>query len=252
MGRRKSQQMFMGLPGQSGTHQRRGTLFIVGNSLGSPEDVSFRAVSILKTVPIVVAETPLNAQALLAHHEIRTRITGYDPRNAEEKIPVLVHHLKQGHDIALLSDNGLPVIYDPGRLLIRAVQLAGYPVKIVPGPSALTAAIALSGGTGDRFFFEGKLPRTRYRLDEFFNRFRNATHTVVFYTDHVVLPRVMGSLIRTLPDRHITLAVSMTMETEGIFQGRPAELMELVRTFTHKDEITVVVDTVRHGRKKQE
>ncbi len=251
MGRRKSQQMFTAPHGRSGIDRRRGTLFIVGNSLGSPEDLSIRAVSILKSVPIVAAETPLNAQELLAYHEIHTTITSYNPRIAHEKIPVLLHHLQQGGDIALLSDNGLPVIYDPGHLLIRAVQQAGYPVKIVPGPSALTAAIALSGSTGDRFVFEGRLPRTRHRLDEFFKRFRNATHTVVFYIDHAVLPQVVKSLIRKLPDRPITLAVNLTKETEQIFQGTPAELMKLVRTFTHKDDITVVLGT-RHQRKKKQ
>lgn len=249
MGRRKSQQMFTAPPDQSGTHRRRGTLFIVGNSLGSPEDLSIRAVSILKTVPIVAAETPLNAQALFAYHEIHTTITSYNPRIAHEKIPVLLHHLQQGNDIALLSDNGLPVIYDPGHLLIRAVQQAGYPVKIVPGPSALTAAIALSGSTGDRFVFEGRLPRTRLRLDEFFKRFRNATHAVVFYTDHAVLPQVINSLIRRLPDRPITLAVNMTKETERVFQGTPAEFMKLARTFTREDDITVVLG-MRHQRRK--
>src|SRR5689334_5744591 len=143
MGRQKSQQTSCKVTGSVDGRRRIGTLFIVGMPIGSPDDLTLRARAILGQVSVVAAETPLATRALLDHHGIDATITGYQAD--EEKIAVLLDRLERGYDIALVSDSGMPVIYDPGRLLIAAARAAGHPVTVVPGPSALTAAVALSG-----------------------------------------------------------------------------------------------------------
>src|SRR5919108_3564370 len=125
MGRQKSQQT-SGKPSSShDARHHRGTLFIVGTPIGCPDDITLRAKATLEQVSIVAAETPLVARALLDYHGIRTSITGYD-RGDEEKIAILLDRLHAGHDIALVSDSGMPVIYDPGRLLIAAARAVGH------------------------------------------------------------------------------------------------------------------------------
>ena len=141
MARQKSQQTSRKASGSPNGRRRSGTLFIVGTPIGSPDDLTIRARAVLGQVSIVAAETPLATQALLSYHGISATITGYG-RGEEEKIAVLLDRLNAGHDIALVSDCGMPVIYDPGRMLITAAQDAGYRVTVVPGPSALTAAAA--------------------------------------------------------------------------------------------------------------
>ena len=106
---------------------------------------------------------PRVTQALLAHHEITATVTSYGPFNLHEKMRLLLHRLMQGQDVALVSDNGTPVIYDPGSLLVAAAHQAGIPVKAIPGPSTLTTATAISGFSGDAIIFEGHLPTTGRR-----------------------------------------------------------------------------------------
>src|SRR5689334_24062654 len=144
MGRQKSQQTSRKVSRSKADGRHTGTLFIVGTPIGSPDDLTLRARTILAKVSIVAAETPLATRALLDHHGIAATITAYGGGH-EEKIEVLLDRLEAGHDIALVSDSGMPVIYDPGRLLIAAARAAGYSVTVIPGPSALTAAAALSG-----------------------------------------------------------------------------------------------------------
>jgi 16S rRNA (cytidine1402-2'-O)-methyltransferase len=163
MGRQKSQQTSRKAVGSAHRRSRPGTLFIVGTPIGSPEDLTLRAKTILGQVSIVAAETPAATRALLDHHGIAATITGYQGDN--EKIAVLLDRMDAGHDVALVSDSGMPVIYDPGHRLIAAARAAGHTVTLVPGPSALTAAAALSGFGADRLVFVGRLPRSGRQLD---------------------------------------------------------------------------------------
>jgi 16S rRNA (cytidine1402-2'-O)-methyltransferase len=218
-----------------------GTLFIVGTPIGSPDDLTIRARAILRQVSIVAAETPLATQALLAHHGISARITSYGPGQYEEKISVLIEQLKAGRDVALVSDSGMPVIYDPGRLLIAAVHESGCPVTIIPGPSALTAAVAISGYSGDRIVFNGRLPQTGRLLDGFFASLKKETGTIVMFASPRALSPILKSLARVLPNRQVTLAVNMTREDEGLYQGCARSLLDVVRSIPRKSEVTVVL-----------
>lgn len=249
MARQRSQQTYRDPHDPVDRRRRAGTLFIVGTPIGSPDDLTIRALTILRGVSIIAAEAPRATQALLARHGISATITGYGPRNCEEKIAVLLHHLREGQNIAFVSDSGMPVVYDPGRLLIAAAHEGGYPVTIVPGPSALTAAVALSGYSGDRILFEGRLPGTSRLLDEFFRQFRRETRTTVFFVSSRSLRLALRSLTRILPARQLTIAIDMTRKSERMFRGTPASLLELIRSLPQDAEVTVVMSGERPQRR---
>ncbi len=222
-------------------HDRAGSLYIVGTPIGSFDDLSIRALAILKNVSIIAAETPLATQALLAHHGVSSIITSYGPHNREEKIAVLLHALQQGRHVALVSDSGMPAIYDPGRMLIESARKAGYPVTVIPGPSALTAAVALSGCSGDRIHFEGMFPRTRHLADRLLSQFKRKSETLVFFVRSSDCRRMLEGLERTLPDRQITITADMTRASERLYQGSAASLLAQVRLLAGHSDVTVVV-----------
>jgi 16S rRNA (cytidine1402-2'-O)-methyltransferase len=246
MGRQKSQQSSRKSTGLDMAPSRTGTLFIVGTPIGSPDDLTFRARTILRHVAIVAAESPLITRTLLDHHGIAATITGY--QGDKEKIAVLLDRLSAGHDIALVSDSGMPVIYDPGRLLIAAARAAGHSVTVVPGPSALTAAAALSGFSGDRLLFVGRLPRSRRQLDQLFSPFIHEPATVVMFAPPSALPRVLECIERLLPHSTAMLAVNMTKADERLYHGKAGALRQLARSIDKDSEITLVLSVARKER----
>ena len=247
MRRQRSQQTSRNA--SSSEHNRRytGTLFIVGTPIGSLDDLTLRARTILGRVSVVAAETPLATRALLDHHGIAATITGYT--GDEEKIAVLLDRLDAGHDIALVSDSGMPVIYDPGRLLISAARTSGFQVTVIPGPSALTAAAALSGESADRLLFLGRLPQSAQRLDGLFRELRREVGTTVMFAPSSALPRILKRMRRILPDRKLTLAVDMTTADERLHQGDASALLQQIHSFSKDSEVTLVLSGARKVRK---
>jgi 16S rRNA (cytidine1402-2'-O)-methyltransferase len=247
MGRQKSQQTSRKATGLVNGRRRSGTLFIVGTPIGSPDDLTLRARAVLGRVSLVVAETPLATRALLDHHGIAAPITGY--RTDEQKIAVLLDRLNNGHDIALVCDSGMPVIYDPGRVLITAARSAGHQVSVVPGPSALTAAAAVSGFHADRLLFVGKVPRSRRQLDRFFTALVHEVATVVLFAQSSALPRILERIGSILPNRSLTLAVNMTKADEEVHHGRADVLLQRARTLAEPSDVTLVLSGAGNRRK---
>ena len=244
MARQKSQQTSRKASDSPNSRRRSGTLFIVGTPIGSLDDLTIRARAVLGAVSIVAAENPLVTQALLAKHRISATITSYGRRD-ENKIAILLDRLKAGHDIALVSDCGMPVIYDPGRLLITAARDAGYPVMVVPGPSAVTAAAALSGYSGDRLLFLGRVPRTRPRLDQLCSTLKRESATAIMFVHPPILPHILNSISRVLPNRAVTLAINITKKDERVCQGSATSLLEIARSLPQDAELTLVLAGVR-------
>jgi len=208
-----------------------GTLYVVGTPIGNPDDITIRALHVLKTVPIVAAEDPRSTQALLAYHGVTGGIAGtvtsYGPGHLEEKIALLLRRLEQGEDVALVSDSGMPVIHDPGCSLIAAARQAGIPVTCVPGPSALTAAVALSGFPADCIVFDGDPPTSRQRLAPFLRQRCGDRHTAIFFIGERAVMPLLETLAAVLPARIIVLAQNLTMEDEWIRRGTAPSLLKL-------------------------
>ena len=247
MGHQKSQQTSPKLSGRQLSSPQRGTLFIVGTPIGSLDDLTIRARTVLGEVSLVVAETPLATRALLDFHGITTVITGYGGGD-EDKIAILLDRLNAGHNLALVSDSGMPVIYDPGRLLIAAARASGHRVTVVPGPSAVTAAAALSGESADRLLFVGRLPRSVPQLDRFFKTLRGEAGTTVMFAPCSALPRILERIRHVLPNRTVTLAINMTTPYEQLCRGDAGTLLAQAKSFSKDSEMTLVLSGARKGR----
>ncbi|NOT22248.1 MAG: rRNA small subunit methyltransferase 1 [Nitrospiraceae bacterium] len=245
-------------PNERGTGRRSttprlpGTLYVVGTPIGHPDDITLRALAVLRRVSLVASEDPLITQALLAHHGIAATVTSYGPFNRHEKVLLLLHRLTQGQDIALVSDNGTPIIYDPGSLLVAAAHYAGIPVRAIPGPSTLTAATAISGFSGDAIVFEGCLPSTNQQLAQYLSHLRKEKKTLVFYVAPRALRGLLKTLTRTLPTRQTVIAMNLTTEKETLRRGRPDKLLDQIGRVAMDSAVTVVIEGYRAGshRKK--
>ncbi|MEQ1790702.1 MAG: 16S rRNA (cytidine(1402)-2'-O)-methyltransferase [Nitrospiraceae bacterium] len=222
-----------------------GTLYIVGTPIGHPDDITIRALATLRRVSIIASEDPRATQALLIHHGITATITSYGPLNRQEKVPLLLHRLTQGNDVAFVSDNGTPVIYDPGSLFVAAAHRAGIMVKTIPGPSVMTAATAISGFSGDAIIFEGHLPSSSLRLTAFLAKLREERRTLVFYVVPGALRRLLQTLAKILPNRQVAIAMDLTTPKETLMRGRPDELLDQIGRVSRDSAVTVVIEGFR-------
>jgi 16S rRNA (cytidine1402-2'-O)-methyltransferase len=228
--------------GWTTTSRPPGTLYVVSAPIGHPDDITLRALATLRVVTIIASEDPRATQALLAHHDITATVTSYGPFNRHEKVQLLLHRLTQGQDIALISDNGTPVIYDPGSLFVAAAHQAGILVKVIPGPSTMTAAAAISGFSGDAIIFEGHLPSTSRRLAQYLSQLRKERRTLVFYVDPRALIRLLKILAQILPTRQTAIAMNLTARDETLSLGVPGELLDQIGPVLKNSAVTVVIE----------
>ncbi len=242
MARDGSQPNDHGVGGRTTTPRSPGTLYVVSTPIGHPDDITLRALATLRRVTVIASEDPRVTQALLAHHGITATVTSYGPFNCHEKVRLLLHRLTQGQDVALVSDNGTPVIYDPGSLFVAAAHQAGIPVRVIPGPSTMTAAPAISGFSGDAIIFEGHLPSTSRRLAQYLSRLRKERKTLVFYVDPKVLTGLLNLLAQILPTRQIAIAMNLTTNKETLSRGVPGELLEQIGPVPKDSAVTVVIE----------
>lgn len=252
MARDGSQPNDRGVGSQTTTSHPRGTLYVVSTPIGHPDDITLRALAILRRVTIIASEDPHVTQMLLAHHGITATVTSYGPLNRHEKMQLLLYRLTQGQDVALVSDNGTPVIYDPGSLFVAAAHQAGIPVMAIPGPSVLTAAAAISGFSGDAIIFEGHLPSTNRRLTQYLSQLRHERKTLVFYVGPRALTRLLRIMTKIFPTRQTVIALNLTTNKEVLFRGRPSELLDQMGPVARDSSVTVVIEGYRVGshRKK--
>jgi len=241
-----------GAGSQTATSYLPGTLYVVSTPIGHPDDITVRALAILRRVTIIASEDPRVTQTLLAHHGITTTVTSYGPLNRHEKMLVLLHRLTQGQDIALVSDNGTPVIYDPGSLFVAAAHQAGIPVMAIPGPSVLTAAAAISGFSGDAIIFEGHLPSTNRRLTQYLSKLRHERKTLVFYVNPRALTGLLRIMTKIFPTRLTVIALNLTTNKEVLSRGKPGELLDQLGPVARDSAATVVIEGYRVGSHRKE
>jgi 16S rRNA (cytidine1402-2'-O)-methyltransferase len=158
----------------------------------------------------------------------------------------------QGEDVALVSDNGTPVIYDPGSLFVAAAHQAGILVKAIPGPSAMAAATAISGFSGDAIIFEGHLPSSSRRLEQYLSQLRKERRTLVFYVDSRALTGLLRILAQILPIRQVAIAMNLTTREETLSRGKPGELLDQIGPVPKDSAVTVVIEGYRAGSQKKD
>lgn len=222
-----------------------GVLYIVSTPIGNLEDISFRALRVLKEVATVAAEDTRHTKTLLAHYGIGTPLTSYHDFNKEEKAPVLLERLKDGHSVALVSDAGTPTISDPGYFLITQALAAGITVAPVPGPSAVLTALAASGLPTDAFVFEGFLPRKSGPRRRLLESLRDERRTVIVFESPHRLRSSLELIREILGDRRIVLARELTKIHEEFLRGTAEELLKTLGARTIRGELTLVLEGKR-------
>ena len=224
-----------------------GSLYIVPTPIGNLEDITFRAVRVLKEVDLIAAEDTRHTQVLLNHYDIRTSVTSYHEHNERGKARELVEQLRQGRSIALLSDAGTPMISDPGyRLVVEAIR-AGVQVIPLPGPSAVTAALSAAGLPTDRFGFEGFLPAKKSERRSALEALKKDTKTLVFYEAPHRLKETLADMAEIFGDREVSIGREISKVHEEFLRGALREILATVEQQTVRGEITLVVQGATSG-----
>ena len=218
-----------------------GILYIVATPIGNLEDITLRALRILKEVDLIAAEDTRHTKTLLNHYGIHTPLTSYHDHNEKTKAHALVARLEQGENVALVSDAGTPTLSDPGYRLVRESVEAGVNVVPVPGTSALTAVLSTSGLPTDRFVFEGFLSAKKRERRERLQGLREESRTLVFYEAPHRLKGSLQDLLEILGDREVVLGREVTKIYEEFIRGRLSEVTALAGRREWRGEITLVV-----------
>jgi len=213
---------------------------VVAGPIGNLEDITLRALRVLKGVSLVAAEDTRTAQHLLRHYDIHAPVTSLFEHNEETKVGAILEAL-QGGDVALISEAGTPGLSDPGYRLIAATIAAGLPVVPIPGPSALTTALVVSGLPTDGFVFLGFLPRKPSARRALLGECQAERRTLVAYEAPHRLREALADIRETLGDRQIAVARELTKLFEQVIRGTVSEALAHFEQQPPRGEITLVI-----------
>jgi 16S rRNA (cytidine1402-2'-O)-methyltransferase len=218
-----------------------GTLYIVATPIGNLEDITFRAVRILKEVDLIAAEDTRHSRKLLTHFGISRPMTSYFDHNKELKGEFILDKLGQGLSVALISDAGTPCISDPGYQLVRDAVRSGVPVVPVPGPSAAVAALSASGLPSESFAFEGFLPSRQGKRRERLAFLRDESRVLIFYESPTRLCAALGDMQDIFGDRDAVIARELTKIYEEFARGALSQLRERYREEKVRGEVVILI-----------
>jgi 16S rRNA (cytidine1402-2'-O)-methyltransferase len=224
-----------------------GTLYLVATPIGNLEDMSPRAVRILKEAILIAAEDTRHTGKLLKHFEIETPLTSYFEHNKLNKLDFILEKLSSG-DVALVSDAGTPAINDPGYELVKAALASGLDVVPIPGPSAPIAALTVSGLPTDAFLYLGYLPHKTSERHKRLEEIQSQPYTLVFLESPYRVVESLEDILSILGDRRICVAREMTKMFEEYWRGNARGALEYFRSQPARGEFTLVVE----GRSKEE
>jgi len=225
-----------------------GVLYVIATPIGNLEDITLRALRILKEVDLIAAEDTRHTKGLLSHYGITTPLTSCHEHNERAKAHALVESLERGNKIALVSDAGTPTVSDPGYLLVREAIKAGIQIIPIPGASALTAVLSASGLAADAFVFEGFPPPKRQERKAWLRELESESRTIVFYEAPHRLKESLQDLFEILGDRELVLARELTKVHEEFIRGRLSQVMAEIDRRDVRGEIVLMVS----GAEKQQ
>jgi 16S rRNA (cytidine1402-2'-O)-methyltransferase len=216
------------------------TLYLVATPIGNLEDITYRAVQVLRSVPVIAAEDTRTTGVLLKKHYISTPMISYHDHSRGTKVEELLDRLEKG-DVALVSDAGSPGINDPGYTLINAALQAGHQVSPLPGPSAPIAALTASGLPTDSFLYLGYLPRKSTQRQKLLADYQAFPHTLVALETPHRVESALTDIREVLGDRRIAVARELTKLHEEILRGTVSEIQDHFQRQTPRGEITLVI-----------
>lgn len=217
-------------------------LYICGTPIGNMEDMTLRAIRILGEVDLIAAEDTRQSVKLLNHFNIKTPLTSYYEHNKDTKGPQLINMLKEGKNIALVTDAGMPGISDPGEDLVRLCYENNIEVTIVPGPTAVITALVLSGLNTKSYIFEGFLPKNKKQRTEILSRLKNETRTTVFYEAPHHLLNTLKDIYEYAGNRQIAVERELTKRHETVNKGFLEEIIDYFENNEPKGEFVIVLE----------
>ncbi len=230
------------------SQERKPALFLVGTPIGNLEDITLRALRVLKEVDLIACEDTRQTQKLLTHYNVGTPTISYHEHNEITRSAELVKKLEEGAQVALVTDAGMPGISDPGYRLIALAIRHQIPVVPIPGPAAFLAALVASGLPTDSFRFSGFLPARQGQRRELLESIRDSPRTQVFYEAPHRIREALGDVVAALgPDRPVVLAREVTKLHEEFLRGRAEEVLEAVKSRELKGEITLLIGKSEAG-----
>ncbi|MDD9272018.1 16S rRNA (cytidine(1402)-2'-O)-methyltransferase [Paenibacillus sp. GCM10023248] len=220
-----------------------GTLYLVATPIGNLEDMTFRAIRILKEVNLIAAEDTRQTRKLLTHFEVATRLVSYHEHNKQASGPELVRLLLEGQSIALVSDAGLPAISDPGYDLVRMAIEQGAPVVPVPGANAALSALIASGLPTERFTFVGFLPREKKEQTKVLEGLQHAQETLLFYESPHRVDKTLARMAEVWgPERRVCMARELTKRYEEFVRGTIAECLAFLEQNPPQGEYCLIAE----------
>ena len=220
-------------------------IYLIPTPIGNLEDITLRAIRLLKEVDLILAEDTRISSKLLKHFEIRTPLQSFHMHNEHKKVETVVEQLKNGKTVALISDAGTPGISDPGFLLVREALKEGVEVQCLPGPTALIPALVQSGIPCERFIFEGFLPPKKGRQTRL-EQMALETRTQVFYESPHKLLKTLEQLVTFFgADRSIAVVREISKLYESTFRGNAQEGLDFFEAHPPKGEFVIVVEGLK-------
>ncbi len=222
-----------------------GTLYLVSTPIGNLEDITLRALRILKEVDLVAAEDTRHTRRLLTHYKIQTPLTSYFEGNQQIKRDKLIERLKVGETIALVSDAGTPIISDPGYPLLRGCIAAEIPIVPIPGASAVVTAASISGLPLHNFAFEGFLSPKSGKRKRQLSGLADEERTLILFESPYRLRRFLEDALEVMGERDIVVARELTKRFEEVFRGNVGEALEKFRDTDPRGEFTILIASER-------
>ena len=218
-----------------------GTLFIVATPIGNLEDITFRAIRILSEVDLIAAEDTRHTKILLTKYQINTPMTSYHKFNIKAKTQYLTNLLKQGQNIALVSDSGMPGVSDPGHEVIRESVGQNIRVEVIPGPSAAITALVVSGLPTDRFVCEGFLPKKPGKKVKKLKELKSKARTIIIYESPFRLVKTLEDVRQVMGDRQVAICRELTKKFEEIIRGKAGDVLDKIKGSRIRGEVVLVI-----------
>jgi 16S rRNA (cytidine1402-2'-O)-methyltransferase len=223
------------------------TLYLVATPIGNLEDITFRALRVLRECDVVAAEDTRHSGQLLKHFGISKPLLSYFQFNEARRSEEIIERLRRGEKIALVTDAGSPGISDPGERIVKSAIAAGFRVESIPGACALVAGLTASGLPTDEFYFVGFLPHKSGQRRNKLESVKTILGTLVFYESPYRIEKLLGELNEVFPDHDVVLARELTKKFEEFLRGKPAALLEIASKKTLKGEFVVLVAPASRG-----
>ncbi len=223
------------------THKEPGTLYMVATPIGNLEDITLRAIRILKEVDLIAAEDTRHTRRLLSHFGIHTRLTSYYREKEKERGSELIKRMKAGENVALVSDAGSPGISDPGSVVVQMARDAGIRVIPIPGPSALTAALSVAGFGYSSFLFLGFAPPKTSKRRKLLHSLKSSEHPLVFYESVHRFHHLLHDCLDILGDRKAFMAREISKVYEELQHLSLSELCEQFGSGNNKGEFVLII-----------